>query len=695
MSMKINLGMVIAICTQILFAESEGQSSIWYIRTVAPITDPLENDWGQQRSRGDGTSASPFGSIAELLDEVNLGPGDVIEIDTQTSGIPNYGDVEIEGVPNLTIRAWEGQSDKQRLVCGTPIELTVPDRLGGIFDVYRTAYGSIHELPNRISQNWNTNINERGQRYGVLTAKISAEACAESYGFYHDAVAGTLYVSIPSGSDIHDFEHIVGEAGHTLLLYDCPNAIIRDLSLEHAFSEEGTAGYGIRFDGDSPGCQALFNEVDGCRWHSIGSVADDPSGTKISNNHCKTTIPGNDSQIVIYVGAKDGQVADCEITDNLIDLDPWLGWDNQPALDRVAGVIGIACHTVPDAASSPPGGLLIARNTTRWSGYNPTARSADLIFAAPYSRLGGRPADIHDHSNYPIQLQDNHWGGHGMTVGGGHDSQLWVSSQRDTWELNAAEMLSATGTAGLLGCAEGTSGDNGLRFESCTLSGESTDFVPSKSLLAVSQGGALILEDVSVYLRGSGYTTSARLIAFASTAEYFVAEGCVFGAEQDNIRLSTGNWTGAMPNAQAEADAWNNNWYAANLHTSFNSALGRLRSDFQKSIDPESEYDAVPSYLDQLTLEPSDEMRLVKNKPRPVGHRGINNLPFDQTYGAWQFGSLCMADLNGDGALDFFDVSLFLSIYMSGSLEADFNEDLNLDFFDVSLFINNFSSGCP
>ncbi len=55
----------------------------------------------------------------------------------------------------------------------------------------------------------------------------------------------------------------------------------------------------------------------------------------------------------------------------------------------------------------------------------------------------------------------------------------------------------------------------------------------------------------------------------------------------------------------------------------------------------------------------------------------------------------CPADLNGDGALDFFDVSAFLNAYFNTDPVADFNQDGAFDFFDVSLFLGAFSAGCP
>ena len=54
----------------------------------------------------------------------------------------------------------------------------------------------------------------------------------------------------------------------------------------------------------------------------------------------------------------------------------------------------------------------------------------------------------------------------------------------------------------------------------------------------------------------------------------------------------------------------------------------------------------------------------------------------------------CPADLNGDGLLDFFDVSAFLDLFSDGDLAADFNGDNLLDFFDISAFLQAFDAGC-
>lgn len=51
------------------------------------------------------------------------------------------------------------------------------------------------------------------------------------------------------------------------------------------------------------------------------------------------------------------------------------------------------------------------------------------------------------------------------------------------------------------------------------------------------------------------------------------------------------------------------------------------------------------------------------------------------------------ADLNGDGELDFFDVSLFLQLLAAEDPIADFNQDGSWDFFDVSAFLQALSAG--
>lgn len=68
---------------------------------------------------------------------------------------------------------------------------------------------------------------------------------------------------------------------------------------------------------------------------------------------------------------------------------------------------------------------------------------------------------------------------------------------------------------------------------------------------------------------------------------------------------------------------------------------------------------------------------------------GTDFAGFDVAIGLYATAILCNADLNGDGVLDFFDVSLLLTTGI------DYNEDTSFDFFDISSFLFDFGNGCP
>lgn len=66
-----------------------------------------------------------------------------------------------------------------------------------------------------------------------------------------------------------------------------------------------------------------------------------------------------------------------------------------------------------------------------------------------------------------------------------------------------------------------------------------------------------------------------------------------------------------------------------------------------------------------------------------------------QGRGAWEIAlSLCGADFNCDGIVDFFDYLDFVAAFSSGGSGADFNADTVIDFFDYLDFVAAFSLGC-
>jgi len=61
----------------------------------------------------------------------------------------------------------------------------------------------------------------------------------------------------------------------------------------------------------------------------------------------------------------------------------------------------------------------------------------------------------------------------------------------------------------------------------------------------------------------------------------------------------------------------------------------------------------------------------------------------------WSRGEPCAADLNLDGALDFFDIALMVSYLHESRAIADFNGDGASDLMDLTAFLAVFGDGCP
>ena len=89
---------------------------------------------------------------------------------------------------------------------------------------------------------------------------------------------------------------------------------------------------------------------------------------------------------------------------------------------------------------------------------------------------------------------------------------------------------------------------------------------------------------------------------------------------------------------------------------------------------------------------------LTGNSGQPVAGAAMMGGGFSLTSGFPQTTSgspPCPADINGDGELNFFDVSAFLGAYTSMLPSADFTGDGIFNFFDVSAFLGAYSTGCP
>jgi hypothetical protein len=69
---------------------------------------------------------------------------------------------------------------------------------------------------------------------------------------------------------------------------------------------------------------------------------------------------------------------------------------------------------------------------------------------------------------------------------------------------------------------------------------------------------------------------------------------------------------------------------------------------------------------------------------------------FELTGGFWATvsGIPCLADFNGDGNLDIFDLFAFIDAFNNLDPSADLNNDSSLDIFDLFTFIAAFNAGC-
>ena len=78
---------------------------------------------------------------------------------------------------------------------------------------------------------------------------------------------------------------------------------------------------------------------------------------------------------------------------------------------------------------------------------------------------------------------------------------------------------------------------------------------------------------------------------------------------------------------------------------------------------------------------------------------GLGTSNDDTQLAEWSFElTLCHADFNGDGFLDFFDFNDYVTCFEGGSCgnqaDADFNGDGFVDFFDFNDFVTAFEEGC-
>jgi hypothetical protein len=114
---------------------------------------------------------------------------------------------------------------------------------------------------------------------------------------------------------------------------------------------------------------------------------------------------------------------------------------------------------------------------------------------------------------------------------------------------------------------------------------------------------------------------------------------------------------------------------------------GTVRVNFVDGFLPQGYWSREIATADEIETD-----RITLEMPEPLP--GLVSRYFNTGTGL-VIGQTCLADMNIDGSLSFFDVSLFLGYLQDQSQLADLNNDGRWNFFDVSIFLTSFRAGCP
>lgn len=125
--------------------------------------------------------------------------------------------------------------------------------------------------------------------------------------------------------------------------------------------------------------------------------------------------------------------------------------------------------------------------------------------------------------------------------------------------------------------------------------------------------------------------------------------------------------------------------------------LGRRKAELNGTLDVRFVDGFAPtgfwSRVIIVEMSSADDfgMREIAIAPPPVGY--VTRVYY--TNDTLLLGQTCVADINLDGEVDFFDVAEFVRLYQDGWSGVDLNDDGVLNFFDVTAFIVGYQQGCP
>ena len=232
-------------------------------------------------------------------------------------------------------------------------------------------------------------------------------------------------------------------------------------------------------------------------------------------------------------------------------------------------------------------------------------------------------------------------------------------------------------------------------------------------------------------LHGSFYIFDRQGNSWIERDEYLASDSLFYGYFGNDIASSDNQIIISATNA-LDPDDFPPNWIGAVYVFEFNGTEWVETQKLTASDGDEEDYYGSSIHLsgDRLLVgadgkaaaylyERVDGIWQFSSKLEPSGvtpeNGGVHTYAMDNSYilfgeyiginpgssagGAYIFElncqSPCPADLNGDGMLNFFDVTAFIVAFTEMDSSADLNMDGLFNFFDVPLFITAYQAGCP
>lgn len=579
---------------------------------------------------GDGSSSSPFGTWAELDAAVDLVNGDIVLIDPT---LPLLESVHIESETGITVRS-KTPGTLARVLCAETADV---DNLIAqeTFDVYASDNGSFTSKPTCVTENWDTNTLPNGNRFGFLVELEFQVDLETARGWWYDASNDRVLVSVESGDNAGDNTYYFGINGSAIRISSPTNVELIDISAE--LGAQLNTGYGIKGDGAVNGLTLTNCEADGNGYHSMGVTG--TSCTNFVTTGCvmRTISPDNDSHWVAYTTGT--AISGCEFSSSTMYLDPWIDVDEAASVVEAAdpvtdGIKGIACHHGSSADPTLAGGVSISDIITVWSGYNTSSACRDITLTASDTNHSA-PADQDVFDNYPVQITDCIFGGHGGQFGGGSGADVHVAMRRCQSSIVGTNTVGGLGGAGHWYLNTGASSNTVLYAEGCTFSADLND-TSGRSIINASGSSSLILENCSLHLKGTyADGVNVSILGAGASTTLVKAGGCVFSLEDTDRRFFSGGNSAQVAGFAEFSDCLygpsnNQFWQSANIQ----------EAAWLSTYDPDGKYDLTPDFADIDTLEPDTNLKAAVNTTRVSGKRGINGRPYNLRYGAWQYGGL-------------------------------------------------------